>query len=369
MDENSPTYTHVDRRFAIAPMMDWTDRHCRFFHRLLSPRARLYTEMITADAILYGDRERLLAFDPAEHPVAVQLGGSDPERLARAAGIAEQFGYDEINLNIGCPSDRVQAGTFGACLMRDPDHVGRIVAAMKNAVSVPVTVKCRLGVDEQDPEPALDLLADAAVGAGCDGLWVHARKAWLKGLSAKENRNVPPLDYDRVERLKARLPHVFVGINGGIATVEAACHRLAATDGVMIGRAAYRYPEILPAMERMMDGLEEGRAASLPSGPVEPDWRRVVEAMMEYAGRHCAVGGRLGSVTRHMIGLFAGRPGARRWRRILTEGAQAPDAAPDILMHAYAAVVPAPVEPEIAPTGAERPASMVSARHPVTARG
>ncbi len=225
---------------AVAPMMDWTDRHCRMFHRQLTSRALLYTEMVTADAVIHGDRERLIGFSPAEHPVAVQLGGADPGKLAEAAAIAADFGYDEINLNVGCPSDRVQSGTFGACLMRAPELVGALVAAMKAAVTVPVTVKCRLGVDEQDPEAALDALADAVAAAGTDAIWVHARKAWLEGLSPRENRDVPPLDYDRVYRLKQRLPGMFVGINGGIATLDEAEGHLAHVDGVMLGRAAYR---------------------------------------------------------------------------------------------------------------------------------
>ncbi|MFY8155387.1 MAG: tRNA dihydrouridine(20/20a) synthase DusA, partial [Rhabdaerophilum sp.] len=233
-----------DIRFSVAPMMDWTDRHCRFFHRLLSRRARLYTEMVTTGAVLHGDRRRLLGFSPQEQPVALQLGGSDPEELARAARIGEEHGYVEINLNCGCPSDRVQNGRFGACLMREPQLVAECVAAMKKAVSIPVTVKCRLGVDDQDTEEALDALADAVVAAGCDALFVHARKAWLQGLSPKENRDIPPLDYARVRRLKARLPTVPIAINGGIASIAEAQVLLAADgelpglDGVMLGRAA-----------------------------------------------------------------------------------------------------------------------------------
>ena len=233
-------------RLAVAPMMDWTDRHCRFLHRQLTRQALLYTEMVVADAVIHGDRERLLGFDPVEHPVALQLGGSEPQKLAEAARIGAGLGYDEINLNVGCPSDRVQSGTFGACLMREPGLVADCVAAMKAAVDVPVTVKCRLGVDEQDPEAALDALADAVFAAGADALWVHARKAWLKGLSPKENREVPPLDYDRVYRLKARLPGRFIGINGGIASLdEAAAHLAHGVDGVMLGRAAYHTPALL----------------------------------------------------------------------------------------------------------------------------
>ncbi len=299
--------------------------------------------MITADAVMHGDRDRLLGFDPVEHPVAVQLGGSDPARLADAAEIAAGFGYDEINLNIGCPSDRVQAGTFGACLMRDPELVGRLVAEMKSAVAVPVTVKCRLGVDEQDTEIALDALADAVVGAGCDGLWVHARKAWLAGLSAKENRNVPPLDHERVGRLKGRLPDCFVGTNGGIADTRQVVELLARVDGVMVGRAAYRHPEFLVAVDRTLAGRESraGKAES-PEPAGEIGWSAVIDTMMDYAARHVAAGGRLSSVTRHMIGLFAGQPGARRWRQILTEEACRPGAGPQVIQRAFAAIEQVP---------------------------
>src|SRR6266700_822034 len=230
----------LDRRFAVAPMMDWTDRHCRFFHRLLTRRALIYTEMITTGAIIHGDRARLLAFDPAEHPVALQLGGSEPRKLAECARIAEDFGYDEINFNVGCPSDRVQEGRFGACLMAEPALVGDCVAAMKARVAVPVTVKCRIGVDEQDPEAALEVLTRAVEQARVDALVVHARKAWLKGLSPRENREVPPLDYGRVHRLKAARPHLTVVLNGGIANLEQADEHLGQLDGVMMGRAAYQ---------------------------------------------------------------------------------------------------------------------------------
>ena len=232
----------LDYRFSVAPMMDWTDRHCRVFHRRITRRARLYTEMLTTGAILHGDRKRLLGFDASEHPVALQLGGSDPHDLATAAKIGEDFGYDEINLNVGCPSDRVKDGRFGACLMAEPELVAACVDAMKRAVAVPVTVKCRIGIDDQDPEVALDALARAVVASGCDALIVHARKAWLNGLSPKENRDIPPLDYDRVYRLKATLPDVPVIINGGIASLGEAKHHLAHVDGVMLGRAAYQEP-------------------------------------------------------------------------------------------------------------------------------
>ncbi len=320
-------------------MMDWTDRHCRYFHRLLTRRTRLYTEMVVADAVIHGDRARLLGFSPEEYPLAIQLGGSEPAKLAEAARIAEDLGYDEINLNVGCPSDRVQSGTFGACLMREPETVAAGVAAMKAAVAVPVTVKCRLGVDEQDPEVALDAVADAVIDAGADALFVHARKAWLKGLSPKENREVPPLDYDRVYRLKGRLPHVFIGINGGIATLDEAEAHLARVDGVMLGRAAYHTPDILAGVDRRFFG-----DAAPP-----PDLRDVVAAMAPYVASVLATGGRVPHVTRHMLGLFHGRPGARQWRRILTVDAARPDASAEVLFRALAAVDEVAVSAELEP--------------------
>jgi tRNA-dihydrouridine synthase A len=313
---------------AVAPMMDWTDRHCRFFHRGLTRRALLYTEMVTAEAVIRGDRARLIGFDAEEHPLALQLGGSEPGRLAEAARIGTDFGYDEVNLNVGCPSDRVQSGTFGACLMREPALVGDCVAAMKAAVKIPVTVKCRVGVDEQDTEEALDELADAVLAAGADAVWVHARKAWLSGLSPKENRDVPPLDYPRVYRLRARLPHVFVGINGGVRDLDEARAHLGAVDGVMLGRAAYQHPAILAEVDRMLGDEAE-----------PPSLEAVAERMIPYAEAHCAAGGRVSNVTRHMIGLFQGRPGARRWRQILTEEGTRPGAGADVIRRALAAVV------------------------------
>ena len=291
-------------------MMDWTDRHCRVFHRRLTRRALLYTEMVTADAVLHGDRARVLGFSTEEHPVALQLGGSEPEKLSRAARIGADMGYDEINLNVGCPSDRVQSGAFGACLMRKPGLVAECVAAMKASVLVPVTVKCRIGVDDQDPEEALDDLADAVIAAGVDGTWVHARKAWLEGLSPKENREVPPLDYGRVYRLKQRLPNRFIGINGGIGGLGEAEAHLAHVDGVMLGRAAYQHPAILAGVDALLGD---------PAAP--PDLVEVAESMIPYAEAHVAADGRIGNVTRHMIGLFGGRPGARAWRQTLSLGA------------------------------------------------
>lgn len=319
-----------EKILAVAPMMDWTDRHCRFFHRLLAPSALLYTEMVVAEAVLRGDRERLLGFDPAEHPVALQLGGAEPDKLAEAAHIGEAFGYDEINLNVGCPSDRVLSGTFGACLMKTPALVAECVAAMKRAVAIPVTVKCRIGVDEQDPEQALSALATSVFEAGADALWVHARKAWLEGLSPKENREIPPLDYERVHRLKRDFPNRFIGINGGLQTAIHALEQVNHVDGVMLGRAAYHDPAVLFALDAAMN--------SRPAG--EPDHDALVDAMRAHAERHVVAGGRLSHVTRHMLGLFHGRPGARHWRRILTEEAVKPGASDDVIARAYAAVRP-----------------------------
>ncbi|WP_246217905.1 tRNA dihydrouridine(20/20a) synthase DusA [Jiella pacifica] len=313
-------------RFAIAPMIDWTDRHCRFFHRQLTRRAKLFTEMIVDEAVLHGDLERLLGHDATEHPVALQLGGSNPDKLDRAIRLARDFGYDEINLNVGCPSDRVQSGTFGACLMRDPALVGECLAAMVGAAGeTPVTVKCRLGVDEQDIEEALDALADAAVSAGVAGLWVHARKAWLDGLSPKENREIPPLDYDRVHRLKARLGPMFVGLNGGLKTLDRALGEAQDLNGVMLGRAAYQTPDILIGVD----------AAFYDEVESEFDYGALIEAMVAYTARHVAAGGKVGKVARHMTGLFSGRPGARRWRQVLSEGASRPGASPDLIREAF----------------------------------
>lgn len=314
--------------FSIAPMMDWTDRHCRFFHRQLTRHTLLYTEMVVADAAIHGVRERLLGFDAVEHPVALQLGGSDPAKLAEAARIGEAFGYGEINLNVGCPSDRVQSGTFGACLMKTPALVAECVAAMKGAVRIPVTVKCRIGVDEQDTEIALDALSDAVLSAGSDALWVHARKAWLEGLSPKENRDIPPLDYERVYRLKAKNPQRFIGINGGVQALSEASGHLDHLDGVMLGRAAYHTPGILAGVD----------AAFYGAPATDFDLAGLIDTMAGYAARHIEQGGRLGHVTRHMVGLFHGLPGARRWRQILSTDAAKPGAGPEVLKAAFAAV-------------------------------
>ncbi len=309
-----------DLRFCVAPMMDWTDRHCRYFHRILSRRARLYTEMLAVGAVLHGDRARLLRFDAAEHPVALQLGGSKPVELAAAARIGADYGFDEINLNIGCPSGRVQSGAFGAFLMREPELVGDCVAAIKARVKIPVTVKCRTGVDEQDPEAALGRLAERVVAAGCDALIVHARKAWLKGLSPKDNRNIPPLDYDLVHALKQRFPKVPVVLNGGLATLAEMRAELAHVDGVMVGRAAYQNPALLLDVDAALFGEES------PVGRTE-----AVEAFIPYVEARLAEGIPLHAMTRHLLGLFNGFPGARRWRRDLAIDAVKPGAGTRVL--------------------------------------
>ena len=300
-------------RLCVAPMMDWTDRHCRRLHRALSRRARLYTEMLTAEAVIHGDPARLLGFDPAEHPVALQLGGSDPARLVAAARIGEDFGYDEINLNVGCPSDRVQSGRFGACLMAEPALVAECMAAIGAAVRIPATVKCRIGVDDQDPDASLFELVDACAAAGVTVFAVHARKAWLKGLSPKQNREIPPLDYPLVWRLKRERPQLTIVINGAIGSLEDAEGQLAHVDGVMLGRAAYHTPGLLGEADRRLFGAGED---------VTP--QAAVAAYLPYVRAELARGTHLAAMTRHMLGLFHGKPGARAWRRILTvEGAKA----------------------------------------------
>ena len=322
-------------RFSIAPMMEWTDRHCRFFHRLMTRRALLYTEMVTAGAVLHGDRDRLIGFDPFEHPVALQLGGCDPRALAQCARIGAELGYDEINLNAGCPSDRVQEGRFGACLMAEPDRVGECVAAMKAQVTVPVTVKCRIGIDEQDPEEALETFAGAVERAGVDGLVVHARKAWLKGLSPRQNRDVPPLDHGRVHRLKAAHPHLRVVLNGGIASVAEAALQLDRVDGVMMGRAAYQEPWRLLEV----DPLVFGAAAPLHAP------KAAAQALIPYVERELERGTRLSAITRHMLGLFRGVPGARAFRRHLATQGVKPGAGTDVLVEALALVADRVPEP------------------------
>jgi tRNA-dihydrouridine synthase A len=315
-------------RFSVAPMMDWTDRHCRVFHRLLTRRARLYTEMVGADAVAFGPRERLLAFDASEHPVALQLGGAEPKRLAEAARVGAEFGYDAIDLNCGCPSDRVQDGRFGACLMREPALVADCVAAMAAAVSVPVTVKCRLGVDEQAPREALFAFVAAVAAAGAAGVVVHARKAWLEGLSPKDNRSVPPLDYALVYELKAAHPDLPIAINGGFADLDAALAQLQRVDGVMVGRAAYQNPELLLGVDPLFFGEPSPLADAFAA----------IDAYEPYVARELAKGARLHDMTRHLLGLFAGRPGARAFRRKLATLATEPGAGLSALREAVAAV-------------------------------
>ena len=318
-------------RLSVAPMMDWTDLHCRFLHRQLSRHTLLYTEMVTAPALVRGGALHLLDHHDAEHPVALQLGGSDPVELARAARLGAEAGYDEINLNCGCPSDRVQSGTFGAVLMRDAGLVADCVASMRAAVDVPVTVKCRIGVDEQDPEVVLPEFLARIVAAGCERVTIHARKAWLQGLSPKENRDIPPLDYGLVMRMKELFPNLHISINGGVSSLDEALDLLeAGLDGVMIGRAAYHQPtDILAEADRRIFGAD-----------MDSNAEQAVAAMLPYIEAHLVAGGRLHQVTRHMLGLFAGRPGARGWRRTLSEGATQPGAGPELVQAALAQVVP-----------------------------
>ncbi len=314
-------------RLCVAPMMDWTDRHCRFFHRLLAPSARLYTEMLHAQAVLHGQREQLLGFDGREHPLALQLGGSEPSLLAAAARIGVDRGYDEINLNCGCPSDRVQAGRFGACLMREPALVGDCVAAMRAAVAVPVTVKCRIGVDQQDPYADLHRFVATVRAAGCSVFIVHARKAWLSGLSPKENRDVPPLNYARVFSLRQEFPDLTLVLNGGLDRVDSVRAALTEVDGVMLGRAAYHDPWLLAELQQVLFGAGS------------PDRRNsALLGMREYIERHLAAGGQLAQVTRHVLGLHQGRPGARQFRRILSERAHRAGAGWEVVERAMAAV-------------------------------
>lgn len=314
--------------FSVAPMMDWTDRHCRAFHRVLSRRALLYTEMVTAPAVVHGDRDRLLGFDAVEHPVALQLGGSDPAQLAEAARIGADYGYDEINLNVGCPSDRVQSGRFGACLMREPALVAECMAAIRAAVSIPATVKCRIGVDDQDPVESLFGLVDACAAAGVRHFVVHARKAWLQGLSPKENRDIPPLDYPLVHRLKAERPELEIVLNGGLETLDAALEAGRGLDGVMLGRAAYHTPALLGEVDRRVFGAETP----------DVDAHAALEAYRPYLAARLAEGAPLAAMTRHMLGLMHGRPGARAFRRILTVESIRPGAGLEVVDAAAAAV-------------------------------
>ena len=306
-------------------MMDWTDRHCRYLHRLMSGETLLYTEMVTAPALVRGGAVHLLDYNPEEHPVALQLGGSDPEELAAASRLGAAAGYDEINLNVGCPSDRVQSGTFGAVLMKTPDLVADCVAAMAEASPVEVTVKCRIGVDDQEPRDVLPAFLEKIRAAGVTRITIHARKAWLKGLSPKENRDIPPLDYALVHEMKTAFADMHISINGGIATLdEAEQHLAAGLDGVMIGRAAYHNPsDILLGADRRIYGVDR-----------ETDAETVAHSMLPYIERHLSAGGKLNQVTRHMLGLFAGRPGARAWRRTLSERATRPGAGPELVEEA-----------------------------------
>jgi tRNA-dihydrouridine synthase A len=326
--------TEIKRKFSIAPMMEWTDRNCRAFHRQLSRHALLYTEMVTTGAVLRGDRQRLIGFDPVEQPVALQLGGSDPKALAQCARIAAEFGYVEVNLNVGCPSDRVQEGRFGACLMAEPGLVGECVAAMKAAVAIPVTVKCRIGIDDQDPGLALEAMTAAVKRAGVDALIVHARKAWLQGLSPRENRDIPPLDYGLVYRLKRAHPQLPVIINGGITSVEAALDHLAHVDGVMMGRAAYQEPWRLFAVDPLLYGSRASHVSM----------KDAIEALFPYIERELGKGLRLHAITRHLHGAFHAVPGARAYRRHLATQAVKPGASVAVLAEALAMILDRPSE-------------------------
>ena len=326
-----PGRGNIDRRICVAPMMDWTDRHCRYFLRLINRRALLYSEMVTTGAILFGDKDRHLAFDPAEHPVALQLGGADPGDLAECARIGEGYGYDEINLNVGCPSDRVQNGRFGACLMGEPDLVAASVAAMAAAVKIPVTVKCRIGIDDRDDYSDLLMFVEYVAAAGCRTFIVHARKAVLQGLSPKQNRDIPPLRYDYVYRLKAERPHLEIIINGGIPDLDAAALHLEHVDGVMFGRAAYQNPY-------MLAGADDRFFAGAVPPPSRFD---VLDELLRYVARKRAEGVPLQRMTRHVLGLFQGQPGARAWRRYLSENAYRAGAGTETLEAAASFVRPA----------------------------
>ncbi|MFT6084548.1 MAG: tRNA-dihydrouridine synthase A [Alphaproteobacteria bacterium] len=315
----------MTKKFSIAPMMSWTDRHCRYFHRLLSSQAILYTEMVTAEAIVHGDLKSLLGFSPQEHPIILQLGGSDPKKLSKAAIIATDFGYDGINLNVGCPSDRVQSGAFGACLMHNPSLVGESVAAMQSVTNLPITVKCRLGIDDDEPSQTLPNFIETVHQAGCQTFIIHARKAWLKGLSPKENRDIPPLDYALVYDIKKQYPHLHIGINGGINDPADWQTHLKYVDEVMVGRAAYHTPEILTQVDEKIYGHQV----------LAPDYRNIIEKMMLYCDQQKSKNVKLYHIIRHMLGLFHGQPNARLWRRILTEEGTKEDAKSTLLLDAY----------------------------------
>lgn len=314
----------IDRRLCIAPMLDWTDRYCRYFLRLISRHTLLYTEMVTTGALLHGDQPRHLDFDPAEHPLALQLGGSDPDELAACARLAEQWGYDEVNLNVGCPSDRVQSGRFGACLMATPELVAQGVAAMRAATRLPVTVKHRIGIDQLDSYEALTRFVATVAEAGCETFIIHARKAWLSGLSPKENREIPPLRYDRVHRIKQEFPRLEIIINGGIASLDQAEEQLRHVDGVMIGREAYQNPWILAEADRRLYGDEH---------PI-PTRHEIIEQLIPFAERAHAAGTPVNRISRHILGLFQGQPRARAWRRHISENAHRADATPEVIREA-----------------------------------
>ena len=318
----------VQHMFSVAPMMDWTDRHCRSFMRMMTSKAVLYTEMLHADAVVHGKRERLLPFSDAQHPLVLQLGGSNHERLALAAKIGEDHGYDEINLNVGCPSDRVQSGNFGAALMLEPDLTAQLVGVMREAVSIPVTVKCRIGVDDQDAEKDFNHFIDVVANAGCEHFIVHARKAWLKGLSPKDNRDIPPLDHDRVHRLKQRCPELQISINGGIADLTGCARHLEAVDGVMLGRVAYHNPYMLARVDQQF----YGDATPLLTRA------QIVALMLPYIEDELTAGVRLNQITRHMMGLYQGEPGARHWRRHLSVEACKAGAGGEVVLTAMALV-------------------------------
>ncbi len=324
--------THIDCKFSVAPMMDWTDRHCRAFHRGLSRRALLWTEMVTADAVIHGDRDRLIGFSPTEHPLVLQLGGNEPDKMAEAARIAADFGYDEVNINCGCPSDRVQSGAFGACLMRSPGTVAACVHAMRAAVDIPVSVKCRIAIDEDPPRETLFGFIDQVADAGCEVFTVHARKAWLKGLSPKQNRDVPPLDYTLVAHLKAERPDLKVILNGGILDLAACKAHLQIFDGVMLGRAAYQQPALLGQVDHTLFDADASTVS-----PFE-----AVERFRPYIAEQLAAGQRLTSMTRHMLGIFNGRPGARNWRRVLSEKGPRPGAGLAVVDEAVSMVTTGP---------------------------
>ncbi|THF68467.1 tRNA dihydrouridine(20/20a) synthase DusA [Deinococcus sp. Arct2-2] len=330
MSAASPLPPHT---LSVAPMMDWTDRHCRVFHRTLTRRTLLYTEMVTTGAILHGDRERHLGFDGTEHPVALQLGGSDPAALAECARIAQDFGYDEVNLNCGCPSDRVQNGSFGACLMGTPDVVARAVEAMRGATSLPVTVKHRIGIDDLDSYDHLTRFVSTVAGAGCDTFIVHARKAWLSGLSPKENREIPPLRYELVQQLKMDFPHLTIILNGGVLTLDDAQAHLTWADGAMVGRAAYQNPYMLAAADRDVFG-----SAGFGSDTVPPTRREAIEAFLPYVAAQVEQGQPLNRFMRHTLGLFAGQAGARHWKRTLSEKGHVPGAGLEVVREAMAGV-------------------------------